>query len=809
MMKRFRFFFHERSLWYKFTLLSVIPVILATFFIVLNIVTSVQQSMITETSIRALELTRLSALSASHASVVYNKQLLDNLVDNLGKEKDVLWAMIWDLSDGRILSHSDHEMDGRLLAEASAVVSKSRSSFQPAAETASRDAQIRKSTAPIVISGKKYGEVRVAFSFADVHQKIFKIKKQIIIIAAMAIVLGGILAAFLSRILSKPIRALAAQAHDIGAGNYEKAILYDSRDALGRLVIAINKMVSDIQNRQEQLEAEISERRRAEEFTRRYDFIVNASKDWNTLINRHYVYEAVNEAYCLSLDMKQEKIVGRTVSDVWGETVFHEIIKGNLERCFKGEEINYQAWFETPAGAYQYFNVTYYPYKGRDDQVSHAVVVSHNITDLKRTEDVLQQSVREMTALNTLGQRFGASLSLDQVVKTALEETISPVGAEVAMIYLRENDRLLLQGFRSLKPGFNMNLKSRHKLGECLCGRAAEDGAPVYTTDFQRDPRCTDGECKQAGLRSVASLPLNGRGGVVGVLGFGSQTDHDFEKQAIFLEALAGEVAMALENALLYEQVQRQASDLQRRVAERTAELEKAMEKAKESDQLKSAFLASMSHELRTPLNSIIGFTGIMLQGLVGVLNPEQTKQLGMVQNSAHHLLSLINDVLDISKIEAGQLEIETEPFDMRDAIFKVIRTITPIAEKKGLPLEIEIAPEIGTIVSDRRRVEQILINLINNAVKFTEKGSIHITCRIDNRELETQIVDTGIGVKPEDMDWLFKAFHQIDSGLTRRYDGTGLGLSICKKLVELLGGGIWVESQWGEGSVFAFRLPL
>ena len=247
---------------------------------------------------------------------------------------------------------------------------------------------------------------------------------------------------------------------------------------------------------------------------------------------------------------------------------------------------------------------------------------------------------------------------------------------------------------------------------------------------------------------------------------------------------------------------------LEELVGQRTAELEIAKERAEAADRLKSAFLATMSHELRTPLNSIIGFTGIILQGIVGSLNDEQKKQLNMVRGSAQHLLSLINDVLDISKIEAGQLQIVREPFDLRSVVEQTVASARPLAVRKGLELTCTVSAEVETITGDRRRVEQVLLNLISNAVKFTEKGSVKIACGPEGDAITISVMDTGIGIKTEDRKTLFQAFRQIDSGMTRKYDGTGLGLSISKRLVELMGGQIRVASVWGEGSTFSFSLP-
>ncbi len=260
---------------------------------------------------------------------------------------------------------------------------------------------------------------------------------------------------------------------------------------------------------------------------------------------------------------------------------------------------------------------------------------------------------------------------------------------------------------------------------------------------------------------------------------------------------------------------------LEIKVAERTEELRSALVRAESADRIKSAFLATMSHELRTPLNSIIGFTGVVLQELAGPLNEEQSKQLGIVRSSARHLLELINDVLDLSKIEAGQLEVRTGIFDLRTSLERVAAVVKPMADAKQLELVVRAAPGLGEMESDQRRVEQILLNLLNNAIKFTEKGRVTLLAeRLDEWALPKGnsrrgaaarlcVSDTGMGIHPEDLATLFQPFRQLDAGLARQHDGTGLGLAICRRLATLLGGEIVATSEWERGSDFTVTLPI
>jgi signal transduction histidine kinase len=247
---------------------------------------------------------------------------------------------------------------------------------------------------------------------------------------------------------------------------------------------------------------------------------------------------------------------------------------------------------------------------------------------------------------------------------------------------------------------------------------------------------------------------------------------------------------------------------LERRVEERTRELELANERLLALDQLKSMFLASMSHELRTPLNSIIGFTGLLLLRMSGDLNEEQVKQLTMIKESSAHLLGLINDVLDISKIESGRVDLSIESFPVGELMRETLAAVVPLAEAKGLELAADV-PEGLTLQSDRRRVKQVLMNLLGNAIKFSDRGVVRAAVAAKGDGLAFRVSDRGIGIRDEDMGRLFAPFGQLDISSTKKHEGTGLGLYLSKKILALLRGTISAESEYGVGTTFTFVLPV
>ena len=292
--------------------------------------------------------------------------------------------------------------------------------------------------------------------------------------------------------------------------------------------------------------------------------------------------------------------------------------------------------------------------------------------------------------------------------------------------------------------------------------------------------------------RAEMAIPLIVGSRLIGVMDLQSDKVGFFSEEAMQVQrTLASQIAVAVQNATMYA-VQVETSS-----------------KLREVDRLKSEFLASMSHELRTPLNSIIGFADVLLEGLDGDLNERMEQDVGLIKDSGTHLRDLIGDILDMSKIEAGRMELRYEEIDVRQLAHDILATANPLVQEKQLELILDLDDDVSTITADRTRLRQVLWNIMGNAIKFTEKGSVTLAMKLKKDMVKVIIQDTGIGIKPEDMNVVFEQFQQVDGSLNRSVGGTGLGMPITKKLVELHGGQIGVDSVPGQGSTFWFTLPI
>jgi signal transduction histidine kinase len=282
-------------------------------------------------------------------------------------------------------------------------------------------------------------------------------------------------------------------------------------------------------------------------------------------------------------------------------------------------------------------------------------------------------------------------------------------------------------------------------------------------------------------------------GRLLGCLGVTRNLPGQFPADTIeLLRTFATQSALAIQNARLFHEIE-----------DKSRQLEAA-------SRHKSEFLANMSHELRTPLNAVIGFSEVLLQRMFGALNDKQDEYLKDIYASGQHLLSLINDILDLSKIEAGRMELAPAPFHLPTALENAVTLVRERAGRHGIALQLDIDPQLGEVVGDERKIKQVLLNLLSNAVKFTpERGRISLKAGQRDGAVEISVTDTGVGIAPEDQAAIFEEFRQVGSDETRKQEGTGLGLTLAKKFVELHGGRIWVESEVGRGSTFTFTLPL
>ncbi len=408
--------------------------------------------------------------------------------------------------------------------------------------------------------------------------------------------------------------------------------------------------------------------------------------------------------------------------------------------------------------------------------------------------------------LGQVGNLFTSSLELKETIDFMLKAASDLVKSDAATVFLLDEDGQGLSAIATFPFADNVSKVAHFEMGEGIVGWAAQKRRVVAVADATQDRRFKNLDMAHA-PRSCLVMPLESPRRLVGALTLARREVQPFTtiEQAL-MQIIANQASISIDNARLYNTQKGQFGE----IAAQKRELEIANAQINEISRLKSEFLANMSHELRTPLNAILGFSEILKDNLVE-LSPEQRQEcMENIHASGKHLLELVNDVLDLSKIEAGRMELQYDRFWVSNAVREVYNVIRSLSERRDIQLDVSIDPEDLEVRADKSKFKQVMYNLLSNAIKFTAQGGrVWVKSWADNDDLVVEVGDTGIGIPKEHQMRIFSEFYQVEASVTRQVEGTGLGLSLTRRLLQLHGGWINVESEVGTGSVFTFRIPM
>lgn len=528
----------------------------------------------------------------------------------------------------------------------------------------------------------------------------------------------------------------------------------------------------------------------------RYRTLAETAPDAIFILDRQGRVTYANTTASLGFGLQPDQIIDLDLAGLMKD-FDAELHMDVLERIFEtGQSIQSEDNYSI-AGQTHWVDTKFVPIRDKSETVVALLGIARDITERKRAEEALQRRAQELTALNSMGRRVSASLSLEQVVQAALDEVIPSAAPDLAFLLVRYGNELVPSGFAPKENPFSALSLPIHQVGQCLCGLAASQEKPVYSCNIFNDECCTWEECKQAGLHSFAALPLFGNNEVIGVLGLATVAERDFSVDADFLETLASQVAAGLQNALLHEQQQLYAQRLEERVRQRTGELEA---KNRELE----TFSYSVSHDLKTPLRGIDGYSRLLQSDYASKLDEEGRTFLTNIRQGVNRMSQLIDDLLAYTHLE--RREITSTQIEARELIEKIIAEHQKEPQNK-VTFQLEL-PDLS-VHADRESLAQALRNLIDNAVKFSchvSEPRVEIGGWEDRKNCVLWVRDNGIGFDMKYADRIFEIFNRLNRD--EEYPGTGVGLALVRKAMERMGGHVWAESFPGQGATFYLEVP-
>ena len=504
---------------------------------------------------------------------------------------------------------------------------------------------------------------------------------------------------------------------------------------------------------------DISDRKTNEFMLHRYERVVAVATDAIVLYDRNYVYQLVNQVYLDWHNKPQQEIIGHSVGEILGGNTHQSNIQPRLERSLAGEVQQYEDWFNYDDDCRRFVRVTYSPHSETDGSITGVLASLHDLTELKQTEEYLRKSEENL-------RRYFDQPLLGMAISNP-DKSWQDVNSCFCKMLGYSHSEMLQKNWEEMTHPDDL------ALNVCYFDRALAGKIEGYVMDKRFI--CKNGDIIYTSISAQCLRNL----------------DKSVNSFVVMVQDISD-----------------------RKQAE--AQLLRTNEQLARATRMKDEFLANMSHELRTPLNAILGMTEALQEQILGSINEKQLKALQTVERSGNHLLSLINDILDVAKIESGQIELDCALVNVTALCQSSLIFIKQQAQKKSIQLEIKLPRNLPDQLLDERRIRQVLINLLNNAVKFTLEGgriTLEVTKQESQKSLHTNdwirfaITDTGIGIAPENIEKLFQPFIQIDSALNRQYSGTGLGLALVKQIVELHGGKVGLTSELGVGSCFTIDL--